>query len=81
MAIPLRASFRETVTGDGVIYVWLAFDILCDLIYLMDAMLVQPRLCNEGCSGLNLKVGLVMCVAVLKKILWILPSLLTLSGF
>ena len=67
--------------GDGVMYMWLAFDILCDVIYLMDVMLVQPRLCNEGCSGQNLKVGLDSDMRHSKKMLWTLSLLLTLDSF
>ena len=62
MAIPLRASFGEEVTRDGVFFMWLALDIFCDIIYVIDAMAVQPRLCNEGCAGLNTKVGLYICI-------------------
>lgn len=57
MAIPLRASFGEEVTDNGVFFMWLALDIFCDIIYVMDVLGVQPRLCNEGCTGLDTKVG------------------------
>ena len=56
MSIPLRASFGEEVTGGSVLYVWLTLDIIADLYYLTDAIAVQPRLCNEGCYGADLKV-------------------------
>ena len=68
MAVPLRASFGEEVTGNGVFFMWLSLDIFCDIIYVTDAIAVQPRLCNEGCAGLNVKVGLQFRITVKKLI-------------
>ena len=56
MGVPLRASFGEEVTGHGIFFTWLALDIVADIIYLIDALVVRPRLCNEGCAGQNTKV-------------------------
>ena len=66
IAIPLRASFGEEVTRDGVFFMWIALDIICDIIYVIDAIAVQPRLCNEGCAGMNMKVGL--CINIMYDI-------------
>ena len=42
--IPLRASFRDDVEGNDVIYMWLVFDYLIDLIYWLDIIAIQPFL-------------------------------------
>ena len=45
MVIPLRASFGDDVEGSNVLYMWLVFDYLFDLVYWLDLLAIQPFLC------------------------------------
>lgn len=40
--VPLRWAFHYQ--NEDNVYVWLTFDYICDAIYLLDTLLVRPRL-------------------------------------
>lgn len=40
--VPLRSTFNYQ--NEDNIYIWLIFDYICDAIYLLDTLLVRPRL-------------------------------------
>ena len=40
--VPLRWAFHYQ--NEDNVYVWLTFDYICDAIYLLDTILVRPRL-------------------------------------
>ena len=56
LAIPLRASYGEIVEGDHVIIMWLVFDYLFDLIFLMDLLVVQPLTCKATTERYKVRV-------------------------